>query len=215
MPPKQLNDEERRETRKRILDAARTLFAEHGVEATTMREIARQVGCSATAIYLYFKDKRDLFRSLCATDFLALAEEMREAEKIADPLERLHALGLGYARFALSHPNHYRLMFMTRWPQVEKSDLGIEQGNPEQDAYAQLRVVVVAAHTAGCFRPDLDDPELIAQTLWAGVHGVCALEITMADDCWTDWRPFEARLGLMTDALLRSLVRTPPDVRDG
>jgi AcrR family transcriptional regulator len=207
MPPKQRSEQARQETRTRILDAARELFAEHGVEATTMREIAGRVGCSATAIYLYFRDKNDLFRALCATDFLSLAEEMRRMDAIADPMERLRRLGTGYARFALSHPNHYRLMFMTRWPEVEKCELGIEQGNPEQDAYALLSGMVAEAHRAGCFRADLADPELIAQTLWAGVHGVCALEITLGDDCWTEWRPFEARMGLMIDALMASLAR--------
>lgn len=214
MPPRLRSEQERQETRTRILDAARILFVERGVEATTMREVATRVGCSATAIYLYFRDKQDLFRALCATDFLALAAEMREVEQIADPLERLQRLGVAYARFALTHPNHYRLMFMTRWPRVEKCELGIEQGNPEQDAYALLRDQVAAAHDAGCFRPELDDPELIAQTLWAGVHGVCALEITLSDDCWAEWRSFEARIGLMLEVLMRSLVRSP-EARDG
>jgi AcrR family transcriptional regulator len=211
MPPRQRSEQLRQETRTRILEAARELFVEHGIEATTMREIAGRVGCSATAIYLYFRDKNDLFRALCAADFLALAEEMRHMEAIADPMERLRLLGIGYARFAMNHPNRYRLMFMTRWPQVDKCELGIEQGNPEQDAYAQLRGMVANAHAAGCFRADLADPDLIAQTLWAGVHGVCALEITLRDDCWTEWRPFEARLGLMTEALMHSLARPPQE----
>ncbi|MDD5365221.1 MAG: TetR/AcrR family transcriptional regulator [Gallionellaceae bacterium] len=209
MPPKQRNEQERQETRTRILDAARILFVEHGIEATSMREIAGRVGCSATAIYLYFRDKRDLFRALCATDFLALAEEMRQMERIVDPMERLHRLGIGYARFALSHPNHYRLMFMTRWPQLAADELGIEQGNPEQDAYAQLYGMVAEAHAAGRFRADLDDPALVAQTLWAGVHGVCSLEITLGEDGWTDWRPFEARIGLMVESLMRAMARLP------
>lgn len=209
MPPKQRSEQERQETRSRILDAARELFVERGIEATTMREIAGRVGCSATAIYLYFRDKQDLLRALCACDFLALAEEMRRMEQIADPLERLRLLGAGYARFALGHPNHYRLMFMTRWPQIEADQLGIEQGNPEQDAYAQLAGLVAEAHAAGGFRADLTDPGLIAQTLWAGVHGVCALEITLGTDAWVDWRPFEARLAMMIDTLMGSLLRTP------
>ncbi|MDD3530146.1 MAG: helix-turn-helix domain containing protein, partial [Gallionellaceae bacterium] len=57
MPPKTRSDQQRQETRSRILDAARELFVERGIEATTMREIAGRVGCSATAIYLYFRDK--------------------------------------------------------------------------------------------------------------------------------------------------------------
>lgn len=207
MPPKQKSEQERLQARHRILDAARELFVEHGVDAVTMREIAKRLGCSATALYLHFRDKEALIRELCDTDFLALAHELQAMAQITDPVERLNMLGVGYARFALTHPNHYRLMFMT--PQlackVENSD--IEHGNAEQDAYAFLQVMVADAHAAGCFRQDLADPELIAQTLWAGIHGVCALEITLHSGNWLNWRPFEQRLEIMQVLLMRGLLR--------
>lgn len=207
MPPKQKSEAERLQARQRILDAARELFVAQGVDAVTMREIAKRLGCSATALYLHFRDKEALIRELCDTDFLALAEDLKSIGQVADPLERLNLLGVGYARFALTHPNHYRLMFMT--PQlackVENSD--IEHGNAEQDAYAFLQQMVAGAHAAGCFRPELTDPELIAQTLWAGIHGVCALEITLRSGNWLDWRPFEQRLELMQASLMRGMLR--------
>ena len=190
-----------------ILDAARELFVERGVEAVTMREIAKRMGFSPTAIYLYFTDKEALIRELCDTDFLALAGDLQSIGRITDPVERLRQLGLGYIRFAMSHPNHYRLMFMT--PQLLKTldTSGIEVGNPEQDAYARLRCTVEEAHAAGIFRSELDDPVLIAQTLWAGLHGVCALEIAKKNDGWIDWRDFDARSALMQQALMRGLLR--------
>ncbi len=210
MPPKQKSADHRLQARTRILDAARELFVERGVDAVTMREIAKRIDCSATAIYLHFRDKEALIQELCGTDFLALAEQMRAMEQISDPIERLRMLGIGYARFALSHPNHYRLMFMTPRLACSASKSEIEQGNPEQDAYAFLQVMVAEAHSSNCFRPELDDPELIAQTLWAGIHGVCSLEIAKKGDAWLDWRKFESRLDLMQTALLRGLLREPP-----
>lgn len=207
MPPKVKTEQERLQTRTSILDAARTLFVERGVEAVTMREIAKRVGFSPTAIYLHFKDKDALIHALCDTDFLTLAQELRVIEKIADPIERLRVLGLGYVRFAVTHPNHYRLMFMT--PQIPHGieDSGIEQGNPEQDAYAHLRSMVAEAHGAGRFRADLTDPELVAQTLWAGLHGVCSLEIAKKNDCWVEWSPLAERVALMQEVLMRGLLR--------
>lgn len=208
MPPRFKTEQERQETRDAILDTARELFIERGIDAVTMREIGKRIGYSATAIYLHFKDKETLIRELCDTDFLALAKELRAIEQIADPVEKLRLLGLGYVKFAVSHPNHYRLMFMT--PQV-KCDLEtskIESGNPEQDAYAHLHAMVLQAHEASCFRPDLDDADLIAQTLWAGLHGVCSLEIAKKQDCWVNWRDFESRIVLMQDVLMRGLLRS-------
>ena len=50
-------------------------------------------------------------------------------------------------------------------------------GDPEKDAYAFLKWTVQQAIDAGCFRPEMRDADAIAQTLWASVHGVIALEI--------------------------------------
>lgn len=207
MPPRRKTEQQRWQTRRAILDAARELFIERGVEAATMREIARRVHYSPTALYLHFKDKEALIRELCDTDYLALAGDLQAIVGIADPAERLRQLGLGYVHFAMTHPNHYRLMFMT--PQIQKTPdtSGIEAGNPQQDAYAQLRSTVEEAHAAGVFRPELDDPVLIAQTFWAGLHGLCALEIAKKNDCWVEWRDFEARTALMQQTLMHGLLR--------
>lgn len=207
MPPKPKSDFQRQEMRTAILDAARELFVERGLEAVTMREIARRIGYSATAIYLHFRDKESLIRELCDADFLTLARELQAIEKIANPIERLHLLGLGYVKFAMSYPNHYRLMFMTPQLPCDPNSSNIETGNPEQDAYAHLLHMVTEAHVAGLFRNDLDNPQVIAQTLWAGLHGVCALEIAKRNDCWVEWQPFEQRISLMQEVMMRSLLR--------
>lgn len=208
MPPRPKSEEARQQARCAILDAARELFVERGVDAVTMREIARRIGYSPTAIYLHFKDKEALIRELCDTDFLTLAQELQAIGQIQDPIERLHQLGLGYVRFAVTHPNHYRLMFMTPQVRFDPDNSDIESGNPEQDAYAHLRTMVAEAHIAGRFRADLADPDLVAQTLWAGLHGVCSLEIAKKSDCWVDWRDFEKRVLLMQDVLMTGLLRT-------
>lgn len=209
MPPKPKTDEERLKLRHLILDAARELFVARGVEAVTMREIAKRIGYSATAIYLHFKDKDAIIRAICDTDFLALASGLNQILKIADPVERMVALGSGYARFALSHPNHYRMMFMTPRPPCDPQVSEVQQGNPEQDAYAQLKHVVQEVFDKDLIRPEFTDPALIAQTIWAGIHGVCSLEITLANDAWVDWRSVESRLALMQKTMINGLLRAP------
>jgi len=51
-------------TRDRILDAALLLFAEKGYEATSMREIAEQLGMTKPALYYHFAGKEDIVRAL-------------------------------------------------------------------------------------------------------------------------------------------------------
>jgi AcrR family transcriptional regulator len=207
MPPKPKTEAERQQLRTLIIDAARELFVAKGVDAVTMREIAKRIDYSATSIYLHFADKESLIRAICDTDFLALAESLKAILQTPHPVERMHALGSGYAAFALSHPNHYRLMFMTEHPPIDPATSTIKQNNAEQDAYFQLKTVVKDVHDAGFFRPDLHDVDLIAQTIWAGIHGVCSLQITMSHDKWVNWAEFSARLDLMQKMITHGLLK--------
>ncbi|MEQ1599616.1 MAG: TetR/AcrR family transcriptional regulator [Methylotenera sp.] len=207
MPPKLKTATEREQLRTLIIDAARELFVARGVDAVTMREIAKRIGYSATSIYLHFADKEALLKAICDTDFLALATSLKNIMQIADPVERMQALGRGYAAFALTHPNHYRLMFMTAHAPIQPENSNLQQNSAEQDAYFQLKTVVSAVHSAGRFRADLQDVDLIAQTIWAGVHGVCSLQISMSCDKWVNWTDISARLQLMQTVMLRGLLR--------
>jgi hypothetical protein len=87
----------------------------------------------------------------------------------------------------------------------EKSNL--QQNNAEQDAYFLLQTVVNDVYVAGHFRADLQDVDLIAQTIWAGMHGVCSLQINMAEDKWVNWSEISERLKLMQEVMLRGLLR--------
>jgi AcrR family transcriptional regulator len=203
---KERREREKAEVRGKILEAARELFVSEGYEAVTMRKIAERIEYSATAIYFHFKDKEAVMRELCETDFLALAQQFTTIGMLPDPVERLRAIGLAYADFAFEHPNHYRLMFMTPHP-YDKEELLVHRGNPEEDAYAFLRATVSEAIAAGRFLPDLDDAELLAQTMWAGMHGVVSLQIAKADDPWVEWRPAQTRAQTMVDTLIRGLLR--------
>jgi AcrR family transcriptional regulator len=209
MSPKIKSPEEREKLRKTILDAARTLFVERGIEAVSMREIAKKINYSATTLYNYFVDKEALLQAVCDEDFLALASGMRDIMELPDLTLRIQALCNGYAQFALSHPNHYRLMFMTPRTPCNVDITKIQQGNTEQDAYAQLKQVVQAAFDAQLFKAELTDSELLAQTLWASVHGVCSLEIALGHETWINWVDIEARLRLMQSAILRGLLQHP------
>ena len=207
MPPKPKTELERQLLRTLIMDAARELFVSRGVEAVTMREIAKRIGYSATSIYLHFADKEALIRAVCDTDFLALADALKTNLQISDPVERMLAFGQGYAQFALQYPNHYRMMFMTEHPPCDPAISRVQKNNAEQDAYYQLKTVVNAVFLAGKFKSDLNDAELITQTVWAGMHGVCALQISMANDIWVNWCGIEQRLQMMQLTLMRGLMQ--------
>jgi AcrR family transcriptional regulator len=202
--PRERREREREEIRTRILDAARELFANEGVESVTMRRIADRIEYSPTAIYFHFRDKEALLAELCDCDFRSFAHGFAEIARIADPIARLRAAGAAYVSFGLNNPNHYRLMFMT--PKTAEST--IAKGNPEEDAYAFLKVIVAELMAKGFFRDELIDIDLAAQTIWSGVHGLVSLEIAKCKDEWVEWRPVEERAQAMIDMILRGLLKT-------
>ena len=198
----------RTETRERILDAARELFVTEGYDGVTMRKVAEKIEYSPTAIYVYFKDKEELFRELCHEDYARLAEVFMSSAMSTEPIQRLKQIGQIYVEFGMRNPNHYKFMFMTPHPAHQLDDVDREMhGNPERDAYAFLKWAVQQAIDAGGFREELKDAEVISQTLWASVHGVISLEIAKGCDEWVEWRPIKDRMEMMLDLTLRGLVR--------
>ena len=82
-------EREREEVRRKILDAARDLFATEGYANVTMRKIAEAIEYSPTTIYGHFEDKDDLVDALCHEDFARLLAVFDEQTPTADP-DRAH-----------------------------------------------------------------------------------------------------------------------------
>lgn len=75
---------------KQILDAALSVFAERGLAAARLEDIAKVAGLSKGTIYLYFPNKEELFREVVRTSVIASiarAEAFFEAER--DPMQAL------------------------------------------------------------------------------------------------------------------------------
>jgi len=214
MGVKERRERQKSETRDKILDAARELFVTEGYDGVSMRRVAEKIEYSPTAIYVYFADKQELFHELCQQDYARLADVFQSSQMSSDPIERLRQIGSTYTEFGVRYPNHYKFMFMTPHPPHSPDEEDREvMGNPEVDAYAFLKWAVQQAIDAGRLRGELQDAELISQTLWASVHGVISLEIAKCSDPWVDWRPLEQRAQMMLDVTLRGLVRRPDEVK--
>ena len=165
------------EMRRRILDAARDLFARDGYEAVTMRAIAEAIEYSPTTIYNHFEDKDDVVKACCDEDFTQLLGALSLQQQPADPVEAIRQLGRAYAAFGLQHPNHYRFMFLT-----PNKNHDLEEESPGHRSFGLLRSVVARAVASGRFRTV--DPDLAAQVLWSSLHGVVSLLITLRPQHW-------------------------------
>jgi AcrR family transcriptional regulator len=202
-------EREKHETRGRIMDAARELFAKEGYEAVSMRRIAEAIEYSPTAIYVHFRDKQDLMFQLCQADFVTLADGVVELQQVADPIERIRRMGLAYIRFGVDHPNHYKLMFMTRVempPELVAQDPN--HGDVDRDSYALLKASCQQAIDQGRIRPEYRDADLLAQMFWSAVHGVASLHIVKSGNPWIDWKGAQALSDAVVEAILRGALKS-------
>jgi AcrR family transcriptional regulator len=196
---------QRQETRDKILDAAREMFAEEGYDSVTMRAIAERIEYTPTAIYHHFESKQALLTELCECDFAALAQRFVGQAAATDPVERILAVGRAYLRFAEEYPSQYRFMFMTVFPNIEDSKH--RRGDPERDAYAFLRGACQEAIDQGRLRPELTDPDRLAQILWSTVHGLISLRMVKRHDFWVPWSDLRETAEAAMQALLHGILR--------
>jgi AcrR family transcriptional regulator len=167
-------ERQKEELRSKILQTAKELFIEQGFEATSIRNIAERIEYSPTTIYLYFKDKDDIFFALHQEGFALLNQYLKVLGNISDPFERLKTINKAYITFALENKEFYDLMFISRSPMnaLSKDDSAWDEG---QKAFGALLGTVTECIEKGYFKGM--DPEIVSFTLWSMVHGVCSLEI--------------------------------------
>jgi len=156
-----------------IVESARDILADQGMDALSMRSVAERVGVSATAIYHYFENKDELVSRVVQEGFHQFGEYL---QAVADQhprgsLERVRAIGEGYLRFALEHQSYFRVLFGLHHQHPHAlEDL------PEDGGYRLLRLAVQDAMDAGTMRRI--DPDLMVMYLWSVAHGL--LTISMA-----------------------------------
>ncbi|MEM1229548.1 MAG: TetR/AcrR family transcriptional regulator [Pseudomonadota bacterium] len=199
MPRPALTEAQRRETRRRIQQAAAAVYARGGLADITARKIADEAGIAVGSLYSYFDNLTELMQSLWKQPVRRLLKELDgELEGIEDPWLRLETFTRLYARFALEQRSTYRGAFMFVRPESRPAP---ERRPLEEDPFfSRLREVIERAQGSGQVRSG--DPVQLAQTLWAGLHGATALPQNI-DRLALD--PPEQQLPRMIDALLQWL----------
>jgi AcrR family transcriptional regulator len=169
--------------REEIIEAAREILAETGLDGLTLRGVARRVGIAATSIYLHFPDTEHLAVAATQDTFADLtAAAAAAAAGISDPGQELLARCRAYCRFALEHPVHYKVMFhLDLAPSLAASP----DGTPGRKAFQVLVQAVQACQAAGAATAT-GDPFRLASLVWAAEHGLVSLRLARPQFPWSD-----------------------------
>ncbi len=97
--------------RKKILDVSTRLFAKHGFDAVTMRQISKESGLSMPSIYHHFGNKEDLFKAVETEMYSAHAQTLlHEIQSDASTEERLRKFIVAMFERLDSNPDYLKLL---------------------------------------------------------------------------------------------------------
>ena len=189
--------------RAEILAAAKRLFVEEGLQQTTMRKIASDVGVSSTALYVYFPDKMAILQAIAEAMFEALLVAYAESQRPElPPVERFRAGLMAYVRLGLERPDEYRLTFDSKAGDAKANDTrGVGKCDDVEAAgqsFAMLRQNVADMMRRGLFAAG--DDLVAAEVLWAAMHGLVMLLINVPHHV-------ESEHARLIDAVLDAAIR--------
>ena len=154
-----------------VLAAAEAILEREGVDALTLRAVARAVGVSHTAPKNHFGDLEGLLSELAAVGYWRYGETLAKAMDAAgaDPRARMRAMGRAYVGFARAHPGLFILMF--RGERLDMTRPALREAI--EAARAALRNAAMSSASVTPQTPLLTAARATAS--WALVHGFAML----------------------------------------
>ena len=172
------------ERREEILSHALRLISEAGVHNVSTRQIAHAVGISQPTLYAYFPNRHALVGEVGSRAFTALAERMRIAAGASGSAEgRLKAVARNYVTFGLEQPDAYRVAFMIEAGSSE------EKGGEDVVLAAGIQTFAIHRQCVSAYLPEdssEDEVTLVAQSMWASLHGLVSIFIARPGFPWVD-----------------------------
>ena len=171
-------------TKDAILDAAREIISEGGIDSLSMRAIADRIDYSAAGLYEYFGSKDEIITAVCLQGDERLRQSMGRVDTSLPPMHYLIEIGLAYIDFATTNPDHFMLMFAS----------GLEapaeiQDRPEASSFDILVSAITRGVEAGVFLPRVGFGLMdMAFMAWSVVHGISVLRVTQFSQIPYDFR---------------------------
>lgn len=181
----ELSPRERRHqrTQQAIIEAARQIIRESGVDTLSIRAIAERIDYSPAGLYEYFGSKEEIVAAVCAQNFERFARRLAQVDATLSATEYIFELGVTYIDFAVRNPDAFLLMFTT----FPLSQINQKQAPPDvletmmtgNSAFAILARGVQRCVDEGIYHPKAGfEVVAMAYTLWSLVHGLAMLRVT-------------------------------------
>lgn len=161
---------------------AMAIIDQNGLEALSLREVARRLGVSHQAPYKHFPSRDHLVAELVRRAFADFAHHLDTNPPGGDPDRDLAAMGGAYLDYAHAHPLHYRLMFGTPLPNPADHPAMLQAA---RHAFSLLCDTLARRHTDATGQQvtvDDDRIRLDALFIWSAMHGLASIREAPALD---------------------------------
>lgn len=180
--------------RNALLESARSIMEKQGLDALSLRAVARRAGVSHAAPYRHFSNHESLLVELAIEGFQELRVELVKAGNTADhESDRIATIGAAYMRFVARRPALASLMFGPQLPNRDKFPALAEAAD------AISAEIGAALHDAA-----------LGLAVWAAVHGLAMLILRNVIDLGQRKAGLDV-LPSRAEVVLRSLFSTKRD----
>ncbi|HNW28683.1 MAG TPA: TetR/AcrR family transcriptional regulator [Spirochaetota bacterium] len=166
----------RKNNRERILKTARQLLPRYGYSGISIRAIAEKAKLTTGAIYFHFKDKMDIYKTICFEAIDMLIANFRERmESRKTPSQKLISTFDSYIDFFYNHQDHYNILMEYKAhydPDVKDDHLEVTKKLSEM--YVLMEETIRAGIQDGSFREI--DPRMLSVLLAAVTEGMLQLK---------------------------------------
>jgi AcrR family transcriptional regulator len=185
-----------------LIQAGVAVLARDGVNALSLREVARQAGVSHAAPYAHFTDKQALIAAIITEGYRLLYVQLESVVHTwqGDPHRQLVEMAWTYVQFAMQESDIFKIMF--------SGVLESEKNYPDFVTRSQGTFQLVVQVVQNCEQKGilkLLAPELMAVTVWGQVHGMISL-IMMGQISHTVLEHYELRTILIIALNQLSLI---------
>jgi AcrR family transcriptional regulator len=198
----ELTPRERRHLRTKdaILEAARHIISESGIDGLSIRAIAERIDYSPASLYEYFGSKEEIVVAVCLQGHERLTLAVTAVPPTLPADEYLIAIGKAYITFAMQNPEHYLLMFTN--PAFAGSP---EEMGEEESSFSILLAAIQRGLDEGLFKRRVGYDLLeMAYTAWSVVHGISMLRLTYLTSSPVDFDTADHEvLRTVTNGLMR------------
>ncbi len=166
---------EKEQRREDIIDAAEMIFAQKGLAAATMDEIAEAAELGKSTLYLYYKSKEDLYLAATMRGGEILYKMMSEATAGDEPiLVRIRKLGESYLEFFNKYREYFRMYYFLESEHLH-SQVSAEMKqlclSKDQKIWGLVTGLVQEAIDQGILEKATDANQ-VAVMLWSNCNGL-------------------------------------------